>query len=82
MELYYLFDDVKTLGYPLTPHITLGYYNVYGFHPESARKLERIVMELNRKEAIEIELDIENLYYQKFRSMNDYINIINPYFHA
>lgn len=77
MELYYLFDDVKSLGYPLTPHITLGYYNVHGFHTESARALENIVRELNNKEEIEIELDIENLYYQKFRSMNDYINIIN-----
>lgn len=77
MELYYLFDDVKKLGYPLTPHITLGYYNVHGFHAESARKLENIVRELNHKEAIEIELNIEDLYYQKFRSMNDYINIIN-----
>lgn len=77
MELYYIFDDVRTLGYGLTPHITLGYYNVHGFHPDSARRLEAVVRELNSKEAIEIELDIENLYYQKFRSMNDYINIIN-----
>ena len=77
MELYYLFDDVKTLGYPLTPHITLGYYNVHGFHTNSARRLESLIRELNNREEMQIELDIENLYYQKFRSMNDYINIIN-----
>lgn len=77
MELYELFNDVKSLSYPLTPHITLGYYNVHGFPVESARKLEDIVRELNQREPIEIELHIEDLYYQKFRSMNDYINIIN-----
>lgn len=77
MELYELFNDIKPLSYPLTPHITLGYYNVHGFHPKSARKLEHVVRELNYREAIEIELEIENLYYQKFKSMNDYRNIIN-----
>lgn len=39
MELYYLFDDVKSLSYPLTPHITLAYYNVNGFDTANARKL-------------------------------------------
>ena len=78
MNLYYLFDDVKRLGYPLTPHITLGYYNVHGFSTESARKLENIVKELNVTEMeIEIELDTKELFYQKFVSMNDYINIFS-----
>lgn len=78
MELYYLFDDVKKLNYPLTPHITLGYYNVHGFDTTSARKLESIVKELNENEVeIEIELDTNELFYQKFVSMNDYIDIIN-----
>lgn len=78
MDLYYLFDDVKKLGYPLTPHITLSYYNVDGFSVESARKLENIVKELNAKDMeIEIELDTKELFYQKFVSMNDYINIFS-----
>ncbi len=78
MDLYCLFDDVKKLGYPLTPHITLGYYNVDGFSVESARKLENIVKELNANEMeIEIELDTKELFYQKFVSMNDYINIFS-----
>lgn len=76
MELYYLFDEVRELSYPLTPHITLAYYNIDGFSTESARKLEAVVSDLNN-ESMEIELDTENLYYQKFISMNDYINIIN-----
>lgn len=78
MELYYLFDDVKKLNYPLTPHITLGYYNINGFDTKSARKLENIVQELNTNEMeIEIELDTKQLFYQKFVSMNDYINVVN-----
>lgn len=76
MELYYLFDDVKKLDYPLTPHITLGYYNVNGFSVESARRLENIVQEQNTNR-MEIELDTKELFYQKFVSMNEYINIFN-----
>lgn len=76
MELYDVFDKVKKLSYPFTPHITLAYYNVNGFDIQSARKLEYIVSQLNNNE-IEIELDINNLYYQKFKSMNEYIDIIN-----
>ena len=76
MELYYLFDDVKKLDYPLTPHITLGYYNIDGFNTESARKLEKVVKELNHS-SMEIELDTKELFYQKFISMNDYINIFH-----
>lgn len=76
MELYQLFEDVRALPYPLTPHITLAYYNVHGFDTNSARKLENIVRELNAED-MEITLDIHDLYYQKFISMNEYINIIN-----
>ena len=74
MKLYVLFDEVKGLNYPLTPHVTLAYYNVNGFSAESAGKLEKIVRELNDCE-LEVELDVKNLYYQKFRSKNDYISI-------
>ena len=76
MNLYYLFDEVKKLSYPLTPHITLGYYSIDGFNALSARKLENIVKELNANE-IEIEFDTKELFYQKFVSMNEYINIFS-----
>lgn len=76
MELYTLFDEVKELDYPFTPHITLAYYNVNGFDVVATKKLEAVVRELNNCE-MEIELDVNNLYYQKFRSMNDYINVLN-----
>ncbi|MDE6251784.1 MAG: hypothetical protein K2M78_03985 [Lachnospiraceae bacterium] len=76
MELYFIFDKVKKLNYPFTPHITLAYYNINGFDLQTARILEDAVNQLNDNE-IEIELNVNNLYYQKFKSMNDYIDIIN-----
>ncbi|MDE7284363.1 MAG: hypothetical protein K2N85_12395, partial [Lachnospiraceae bacterium] len=76
MELYLIFDKVKKLNYPLTPHITLAYYNINGFDIQSARALEDAVNKLNNND-IKIELDVNNLYYQKFKSMNEYIDIIN-----
>ena len=76
MELYSIFDSVKKLSYPFTPHIMLAYYNINGFDLQSARILEDAVSQLNNNE-IEIELSVNNLYYQKFKSMNDYIDIIN-----
>ncbi|MDE7300093.1 MAG: hypothetical protein K2N94_14955 [Lachnospiraceae bacterium] len=76
MELYLIFDDVKKLNYPFTPHITLAYYNINGFDLSVAGILEDTVNQLNHNE-METELNVRNLYYQKFRSMNDYIDIIN-----
>ena len=76
MELYGLFDGVKQLDYPLTPHITLAYYSVNGFDMKAVQKLEALVNELNTTD-MEIELDIKQLYYQKFISMNEYINVVN-----
>ena len=49
---------------------------INGFDTKSARKLESIVKELNESD-MEIELDTKELFYQKFVSMNDYINIVN-----
>lgn len=75
MELYEMFNAVKCLNYGLTPHITLGYYNVHGFSTELARKLEALVYELNDLE-LEFDISTEDLYYQKFTTMNHYVDII------
>ena len=77
MTLYDLVDEIKRAEYPLTPHITLGYYNVHGFENAAAKRLENIVERLNRREQIEIVLDTKRLYYQKFTSMNSYENVIS-----
>lgn len=75
MTIYNLFDGIRTLDYKLTPHVTLGYFNVNGFGVSSVKKLERIVNELN-KEEFEIVMRTDELFYQHFTSMNDYRNII------
>lgn len=77
MELYYIIDAVKTLPYPLTPHITLAYYNLNGFDANAAEKLAKIVRTINIAEydPFEIVLDTNCLCYQHFTSMNDYKDI-------
>lgn len=76
MELYSLFDQVVPLPYLFTPHITLAYYSYSGFDEESKRKLEGIVNELN-EDCFEVKLKSENLWYQRFISMNEYYSVIN-----
>ncbi len=76
MDLYYIFDNIKSLYYPFTPHITLAYYSIHGFDSQTAARLAETVGRLNEN-SMEIELNVNNLYYQKFRSMNDYVNVIN-----
>ncbi len=74
MELYFIFDSVRKLNYPLTPHITLAYYSSHGFDLKAARVLEDAVGHLNDREP-EIEINISRLSYQKFKNMNHYINV-------
>jgi len=78
--LYEIFNGVKELPYPLTPHITLAYYNVHGFSASSARKLEELVYQLNSEELepeAEIVLEAKEMFYQHFDSMNHYTNILS-----
>ena len=74
MKLYNYVDDIKALPYPLTPHITLAYYNRNGFSKENCKKLEKIVNKLN-KSSFEIILSTDKLTYQNFTTMNNYKNI-------
>lgn len=48
MSLYRLVDGVMPLHYPFTPHVILAYYNADGFSAEEARKLKKLVAELNK----------------------------------
>lgn len=73
--LYSLINQVKVCPYPfLTPHVTLAYFNTNGFGEKSVRKLKKIVEKMNEK-GFEVTLHTNKLYYQHFRSMNDYTNI-------
>ena len=76
MTLYETIEKVKKLDRPLTPHVTLGYYNINGFSAENTQQLKETVRELNKEiNDFEIELSTQRLYYQKFLSMKEYINI-------
>lgn len=77
MDLYSIFESVQKLNYLFTPHITLAYYNVNGFDLQAARSLENIVYQQNTNFKMELELRVDYLYYQKFKSMNYYIDVIN-----
>lgn len=76
IKLYNYVDSIRILPYPLTPHITLAYFNRNGFDSDAKRNLERIVNEINKNKMI-IELNTERLLYQKFLSMNEYISVFN-----
>lgn len=76
MEVRSIIDRVKTLDYKFTPHITLAYFNSKGFDVQSVKKLVKTVRELNNTENFEIELDTKELYYQRFKNMNSYRNLL------
>ena len=73
-QMYSVLDGVKKLNYPLTPHITLAYYNVKGFDAYAATTLENTVERIN--DTLDFYIAVRDLYYQKFVSMNSYKNII------
>ncbi len=75
MNLYYMFDNIKALPYPFTPHITLAYFNPDGFGKDSMTRLKDTVCRLN-KSNFDIKLDTRQLFYQKFTNMNSYVSII------
>ncbi len=74
MQLYELVNQVQKLSYPLTPHITLAYYNRNGFSAESGKKLNQVVSQLNQNPH-DVLLDTGRLFYQHFTSMREYQNI-------
>ena len=75
LKIYELFDKVRDLKRPLVPHITLGYYNQYGFDEDLVRKLKKLIKELNQQ-SFEVVLDTQKLVYQTFTSMNDYRTVL------
>ena len=85
MSYYEMFQKVVPLSYPLTPHITLAYFNAAfdsfdengnfrnGYIPSRyTETLRWIVEELNKMEPMHIELSVFDLAYQHFSSMNHF----------
>lgn len=75
MRLYQFVDDIHSLPYPFTPHITLSYFNRNGFSGNVLNNLQQAINRLNY-ERFEFTLSTDMLYYQKFTSMNDYFHIM------
>lgn len=73
MLLHQLFQSVVYLDYPLTPHVTLAYFRPGIHSAEMLAPLRKIIDDINRSEKLVVELDITQLEYQEFCSMNHYI---------
>lgn len=85
MNYYELFQEIVPLSYPLTPHITLAYYNApYASEDEQGNwikgriplnrlhHLKEVMDQLNSREPLHLSLSIYDLAYQHFTSMNHY----------
>lgn len=76
MELYDRFQSVVYLDYPLTLHITLGYYKPGIFSSEQCLRLSQTMKQLYSLDIGEIVLNENELIYQRFDDMNHYEKII------
>jgi len=74
MQLKQIFQVISPLDYPLTPHITLAYFGRTGMDQDKMAALSALVATFN-SEPIFFQLHIDNLFYQKFVSMNHYYDI-------
>ncbi len=72
MRLYELFDEIRPLPYPLTPHITLAYYRPGYVGEKEVTALSKICRILSQ-EKTELILDISRLYYAEFMDMDHYL---------
>ena len=67
------FQDVVTLNYPLTPHVTLAYYKPGSYSPETVNHLADALAQINQLPKVHITVDAACLHYYTFRDMNTYI---------
>ena len=67
-EMYTALESVVPLGYALTPHITMAYFKP-GAYPQ--HELDCLKQALRPVE-LDVELKLEDLFYQEFVDMNSY----------
>ena len=72
MEMYDRLQQVVELNYPLTLHVTLAYFKPGDYSSESVQKLKRVIGKINSALIPEIEVNIDQLFYQRFDDMNTY----------
>lgn len=70
-EMYCALEQVVTLGYGMTPHITLAYFKPGVYGPEQVQKLKDVL----RKVELEVTLRMGDLVLQEFTDMNHYETI-------
>lgn len=72
MKWYERFQTVVPLNYPLTLHITLGYYKPGVYSNEQREHLAQVFSEINQTCGHVFTLDENKLVYQRFDDMNRY----------
>lgn len=70
-RLYCSFEEILSLGYALTPHITLAYFRPGTYADEDISKLRNCL----RSVELELYLEPQNLVIQSFTDMNTYRTI-------
>lgn len=67
-EMYTTLESVVHLGYALTPHITMAYFKPGNYTQYDLNYLSQALRPVN----LNVELSLENLFYQEFSDMNHY----------
>lgn len=74
MNLKQLFNKIYPSSCPFTPHVTLAYFNKTRMNSEKKAALYELIKKLSSTQ-INLSLNMNNLFYQKFINMNHYYNI-------
>lgn len=72
MAYYEALQGVLHLGYPLTPHVTLGYFRPGMIGEDALSRLRRVVDLVGERECFSVELPVSRLEYQHFSDMGRY----------
>lgn len=72
MAAYALFERIRPLGYPLTPHVTLGYLRPMEYTGEHLEALRAAVDACNALESVRLELPLSAVEYEDFSNMRTY----------
>ena len=72
MALHARFQQVVTLGYPLTPHVTLAYYRPGIYGRDMVDALAEALRQINALPPVRLSLSAKMLHYRRFSDMNHY----------
>lgn len=70
--MYARLEQVRFLGYDMTPHITLAYYRPGTYDQEHVQQLSSVL----EKVELDIKLCMNNLVIQNFTDMNHYVSVL------